>query len=77
MINPETIARVDEIIAKLDDADGMFVQRMINKIEELQRKIERQDKRRSDYGWESNPDRMGGQFTQDEIDEASRGGHGW
>ena len=27
--------------------------------------------------WERNPDRSGGQFTQEEIDESSRGGHGW
>lgn len=27
--------------------------------------------------WTRNPDRSGGQFTQDEIDESRRGGHGW
>lgn len=27
--------------------------------------------------WTRNPDRMGGQFTQEEIDRASRGGEGW
>lgn len=74
MFKPETIARVDEIIAKLDDADGMFVQRMVNKIEELQRKITQQDKRLSDYSWTVNPDRSGGAFTQDEIDRSRNGG---
>jgi hypothetical protein len=74
MFKPETIARVDEIIAKLDDADGMFVQRMVNKIEELQRKITQQDKRLSDYGWIVSPDKSGGAFTQDEIDRSRNGG---
>jgi hypothetical protein len=74
MFKPETIARVDEIIAKLDDADGMFVQRMVNKIEELQRKIAQQDKRLSDYSWTVNPDKSGGAFTQDEIDRSRNGG---
>jgi predicted nuclease with TOPRIM domain len=27
--------------------------------------------------WARNPDRSGGQFTQHEIDESKRGGHGW
>ena len=31
----------------------------------------------ADLSWERNPDRMGGQFTQQEIDESRRGGHGW
>lgn len=39
--------------------------------------IERLEKRASDASWEHNPDRMGGMFTQEEIDRASRGGEGW
>ncbi len=74
MFKPETIDRVDKIIAKLDDADGMFVQSMVNKIEELQRKIAQQDKRLSDYSWTVNPDKSGGAFTQDEIDRSRNGG---
>lgn len=31
----------------------------------------------NDASWERNPDRMGGQFTQEEIDRANRGGEGW
>jgi hypothetical protein len=27
--------------------------------------------------WKLNPDRSGGQFTQEEIEESRRGGHGW
>lgn len=39
--------------------------------------IERLEKQVSDYSWDRNPDRMGGQFTQEEIDRASRGGESW
>ena len=39
--------------------------------------IERLERQASDVSWERNPDRMGGQFTQEEIDRASRGGEGW
>lgn len=74
MINPETVARVDEIIAKLDESDGMFVLQMMHQIIALQKKIKEQDKRISDYSWERNPDRMGGQFSQDEIDRSRNGG---
>lgn len=73
MIKSETVARVDEIIAKLDESDGMFVLQMMHKIIELQNKIKRQDERLTEYSWTVNPDRMGGQFTQEEIDR-SRGG---
>ncbi len=39
-------------------------------------KLERM-KLKNDASWTRNPDRSGGQFTQQEIDEANRGGHGW
>lgn len=77
MIKPETIDRVDEIIAKLDENDGLFVLQMMHKIIELQRKIREQDERLIEDSWRRSPDRMGGQFEQYEIDEAHRGGHGW
>jgi hypothetical protein len=71
-------ARVNEILAKLHNpADKEFVESLVTNIEFLRLVIEQQDKRLADYSWERSPDRMGGQFTQDEIDEARRGGHGW
>lgn len=73
MISPETIAMVDAIIAKLDEKDGMFVQGMVNEIERLQKKVKQQDERLNEYSWIRNPDRMGGQFTDEEINR-SRGG---
>lgn len=35
--------------------------------------IERLRKANSDMGWELNPDRMGGQFTQEEINRSEEG----
>jgi hypothetical protein len=74
MIKPETIAKVDAIIATLNETDAMFIQGMVNKIEELHRKIEQQDERLSEYSWTVNPDKSGGAFTQDEIDRSRNGG---
>lgn len=31
----------------------------------------------NDLSWYQNPDRSGGQFTQEEIDRSRRGGDGW
>lgn len=44
---------------------------------ELVAAIEALEARAVEDSWAANPDRMGGQFTQDEIQEAQRGGHGW
>lgn len=73
MFNSNAEARIFELLSKLDERDGMLVQSMINEIERLQKKVKEQEKRISDYSWTVNPDRSGGQFTQEEIDR-SRGG---
>lgn len=74
MFRPETNTRIDSIIAQLNESDGMFVQAMVNEIERLQRKIKQQNERLNEYSWAHNPDRMGGQFSQDEIDRSRNGG---
>ena len=74
MIKSETVARVDEIIAKLDESDGMFVLQMMHQIIALQKKIKQQDERIAEYSWTTNPDRSGGQFSQEEIDRSRNGG---
>lgn len=74
MIKPEAVARADEIIAKLDESDGMFVQSMVNEIERLRKQVKEQDKRLTEYSWTVNPDCMGGAFRQDEIDRSRNGG---
>jgi hypothetical protein len=70
MINPETIAKVDAIIATLNETDAMFIQGMVNKIDELNRKLAKQEERLVEYSWYRNPDKSGGQFTQDEINRS-------
>lgn len=75
MFKPETIARVDEIIAKLHSAaDKEFVQGMVNEIERLQRKVKKQEERIAEYSWTVNPDTSGGAFTDREILDSMRGG---
>ena len=41
------------------------------------REIQRLCKINIDLGWQTNPDRMGGQFTPEERDRAERGGDSW
>lgn len=74
MLNDETIARVDEIVTKLDEADGMFVLGLLTKIQELQKTIRKQNDRLIEDSWARNPDRMGGQFTDEEIYRSQNGG---
>ena len=75
MFKPETLARVDEIIAKLNyAADKEFVQGMVNEIERLQKKIKQQDERLNEYSWRISPDRSGGQFSDEEIYRSRNGG---
>lgn len=70
MINPETIAKVDAIIATLNETDAMFIQGMVNQVEELHRKLEKQEERLVEYSWYRNPDKSGGQFTQEELNRS-------
>jgi len=67
------------ILAKIEDGDPqdltqkelyLLLSRAVGEIDKLRRV-------NSDMGWRLNPDRMGGQFTQEEIDRSTRGGEGW
>jgi hypothetical protein len=68
-----------DILAKIEDGDPqdltqkelyLLLSRAVGEIDRLRRV-------NSDMGWRLNPDRMGGQFTQEEIDRSTRGGEGW
>lgn len=73
MFKPETLARVNEIVAKLNyAADKEFVQGMVNEIERLQKKVKQQEERIAEYSWTISPDRMGGQFSDSEILDSYR-----
>ncbi len=53
------------------------VERIAMAITSRDQEIARLRKANIDLGWQTNPDRMGGQFTQEECDRAARGGEGW
>lgn len=72
MINPETIAKVDAIAATLSETDATFIQGMVNAIEELHRKLEKQEERLNEYSWYRNPDKSGGQYSDREILDSYR-----
>lgn len=78
--------QIDGQLSECDDDDRAY------KLETRQRNLEKEvdqardklvalveklEKRNADLSWERNPDRSGGQFTQEEIEESRRGGHGW
>jgi hypothetical protein len=56
--------------------DDMTREQLIGQIMYLRKKISQLEEAASEAGWRSNPDRMGGQFTDEEIARAGRGG-GW
>lgn len=69
--------------SKLNKSDQLFEEcaflkeQLIFAVTQQDKEQQRLQKQVSDASWERNPDRMGGQFTQEEIDESRRGGHGW
>lgn len=54
-----------------------IVERLALAITSRDREIQRLRDANIDLGWQTNPDRMGGQFTEEERDRAERGGEGW
>jgi len=52
-------------------------ERYAEEIFRLRAELRRIREKAIEDSWARNPDRSGGQFTQQEIDEAIRGGHGW
>ena len=73
MFKPEAIARMDEIRNRLNYVeDRKFFDGMVAELMRLQDKVKEQEARITEYGWERNPDRMGGQFTDQEILDSYR-----
>ena len=54
--------------------DDMTREQLIGQIMYLRNKVAQLENTVSDMGWRLNPDRMGGQFTDEEIARAERGG---
>lgn len=53
--------------------DDMTREQLIGEIMYLRSKVAQLEDTVSDMGWRLNPDRMGGQFTDEEIARAERG----
>jgi hypothetical protein len=58
----------------MTNLEDMTREQLIGQIMYLRKKISRLEDAVSDMGWQLNPDRMGGQFTDEEIARAERGG---
>ena len=58
---------------EVDDARGKLYAHII----QLEQENSKLRERSIEDSWSKYPDRSGGQFTQDEIEESKRGGHGW
>lgn len=69
---------VDELNQTFEDpaVDGL-TGRAALEIYRLRQQVKKLTAALDDYSWRVNPDRMGGQFTQEEIDRSARGGEGW
>jgi len=57
---------------KIDDLEEMSREQLIGQIMYLRKRVAQLEETVSDMGWRLNPDRMGGQFTDEE-----RGRDGW
>lgn len=59
------LAKIDDgDLEEIFDEDPMVIYIMLSRAVD---EIERLRKANADMGWQLNPDRMGGQFTQEEI----------
>jgi hypothetical protein len=69
---------IDELNQTFEDpaVDGLTA-RAAMEIYRLRQQVKKLTAAIDDYSWRVNPDRMGGQFTQEEIDRSARGGEGW
>ncbi len=69
---------IDELNQTFEDpaVDGL-TGRAALEIYRLRQQVKKLTAALDDYSWRVNPDRMGGQFTQEEIDRSARGGEGW
>ncbi len=69
---------IDELNQTFEDpaVDGLTA-RAAMEIYRLRQQVKKLTAALDDYSWRVNPDRMGGQFTQEEIDRSARGGEGW
>lgn len=72
---------IGEVLASVEDgeadSDTFEISNMYILLSLAAAEIDSLRRRNADLGWQVNPDRSGGQFTQEEIDRANCGGEGW
>jgi len=75
----DILTNIVDILAEIDDGDLPTLDRMEMYVilTRAAGEIRSLRKQNTEMGWRLNPDRMGGQFTQEEIDRSARGGEGW
>lgn len=71
--NPSKLNKSDLLFEEC----AMLKQQLLMAVKQLTKENVQYREKDIAASWERNPDRMGGQFTQEEIDRASRGGEGW
>lgn len=73
-----TIAGKEELLANLKgrrippEATIKFLETNIDELKRVLQDVEKCVEKDVEQSWRDNPDRMGGQFTQDEIDNAGK-----
>lgn len=54
----------------IDDLDDMTREELLGQIVHLRKRVSQLEKQVTKMGWRDNPDRMGGQFTDEEINRS-------
>lgn len=74
---PDILQDLSNVVTEIDDgeadSDTLDISTIYILLSRAVDEIERLRKANSDMGWELNPDRMGGQFTQEEINRSEEG----
>lgn len=74
---PDILQDLSNVVAEIGDceadSDTLDISTIYILLSRAVDEIERLRKANSDMGWELNPDRMGGQFTQEEINRSEEG----
>ena len=64
-------ADYEAFVAKRNQSQNEVVNELLKEVAKLRREITELRRQNSDYGWQTNPDRMGGSYSQDEIDNVN------
>ena len=72
----QTFVELETLIEELWESDeaSALTNQAARVIEQLRTELRRANEKAIEDSWIRNPDRMGGQFTQDEIDRSRNGG---